>query len=76
MPEDFSNARFGDEVTFGPLVAIELRRRKFHKALTLKIPLPNGTTPEHDVRLMCSLAGIVELLIIINILYFEIAAAM
>uniref|UniRef100_A0A183A7V9 ZU5 domain-containing protein n=1 Tax=Echinostoma caproni TaxID=27848 RepID=A0A183A7V9_9TREM len=52
----------GPRVSVSPVVSIEPRRRKFHKPITLTIPLPRpppkvepGATP--NVRLLCSLSG-------------------
>jgi len=54
----------GKGVAVSPIVTIEPRRRKFHKPITLTIPLPEGVargrascgdTPA--LRLLCSIAG-------------------
>lgn len=58
---------FGNRVAVSPIVTIEPRRRKFHKAITLTIPLPkiahskDATTKEStntaNLRLLCSITG-------------------
>uniref|UniRef100_A0A670ZR79 Ankyrin 3 n=1 Tax=Pseudonaja textilis TaxID=8673 RepID=A0A670ZR79_PSETE len=57
----------GNKATFSPIVTVEPRRRKFHKPITMTIPVPppsgegvtNGykgdTTP--SLRLLCSITG-------------------
>uniref|UniRef100_G1PHA6 Ankyrin 3 n=1 Tax=Myotis lucifugus TaxID=59463 RepID=G1PHA6_MYOLU len=57
----------GNKATFSPIVTVEPRRRKFHKPITMTIPLPppsgegvsNGykgdATP--NLRLLCSITG-------------------
>ncbi|XP_033644203.1 titin-like isoform X27 [Asterias rubens] len=54
----------GNRVMVSPIVTIEPRRRKFHKAITVTIPIPNnqgiingygGDTP--TLRLLCSITG-------------------
>ncbi|THD29064.1 Ankyrin 2, partial [Fasciola hepatica] len=52
----------GPRVSVSSVVSVEPRRRKFHKPITLTIPLPRpppkvdpGATP--NVRLLCSLSG-------------------
>ncbi|VDM34980.1 unnamed protein product [Hydatigera taeniaeformis] len=61
----------GNQVTVSPIVTIEPRRRKFHKPITLTIPLPRSavTTKQHhsgtgadsaannSLRLLCSITG-------------------
>lgn len=59
---------FGNRVAVSPIVTIEPRRRKFHKAITLTIPLPksplkgmiNNYAHNNDsfsLRLLCSITG-------------------
>lgn len=57
---------FGNRVAVSPVVTIEPRRRKFHKAITLTIPLPQATTKgminqysgdAPTLRLLCSMSG-------------------
>ena len=56
----------GNRVAVSPIVTIEPRRRKFHKPITLTIPVPvaagkgminqySGDTP--TLRLLCSITG-------------------
>ncbi|XP_036372455.1 ankyrin-2-like isoform X2 [Megalops cyprinoides] len=56
----------GNKATFGPIVTLEPRRRKFHKPITMTIPIPKssanevlasgyGDTP--TLRLLCSITG-------------------
>uniref|UniRef100_A0A1A7YMJ7 Ankyrin 2, neuronal n=1 Tax=Iconisemion striatum TaxID=60296 RepID=A0A1A7YMJ7_9TELE len=54
----------GNKATFSPIVTLEPRRRKFHKPITMTIPIPNsdgpsavysGETP--TLRLLCSITG-------------------
>lgn len=56
----------GNRVAVSPIVTVEPRRRKFHKPITLTIPLPKaaqkgminqygGDTP--TLRLLCSITG-------------------
>nr|XP_015200999.1 PREDICTED: ankyrin-2 isoform X20 [Lepisosteus oculatus] len=56
----------GNKATFSPIVTLEPRRRKFHKPITMTIPIPkssadgimngySGDTP--TLRLLCSITG-------------------
>lgn len=56
----------GHKATFSPIVTLEPRRRKFHKAITMTLPVPRssqdplgpalaGDTP--TLRLLCSITG-------------------
>lgn len=51
----------GTRVTVSPIVTIEPRRRKFHKPITLTIPLPKQankqTINSDNLRLLCSITG-------------------
>jgi len=53
----------GPAVFVGPIVTIEPRRRKFHKPITVTLPLPwelQSTMTKYKVnnlRLLCSIAG-------------------
>ena len=42
IPYDLIVKMFGNRVAVSPIVTIEPRRRKFHKAITLTIPLPKS----------------------------------
>lgn len=58
---------FGNRVVVSPIVTIEPRRRKFHKAITLTIPLPKSPfkgminnyshNDSYSLRLLCSITG-------------------
>lgn len=56
----------GNKATFSPIVTLEPRRRKFHKPITMTIPVPRPSTdPIHNgfggdtptLRLLCSITG-------------------
>lgn len=58
---------FGNRVGISPIVTVEPRRRKFHKPISLTLPVPtaankgminqyNGEAP--TLRLLCSITGI------------------
>ncbi|TSL34538.1 Ankyrin-2 [Bagarius yarrelli] len=56
----------GNKATFSPIVTLEPRRRKFHKPITMTIPVPKTSTdPIHSgfggdtptLRLLCSITG-------------------
>uniref|UniRef100_A0A8C5KT07 Ankyrin 3 n=1 Tax=Jaculus jaculus TaxID=51337 RepID=A0A8C5KT07_JACJA len=67
VPDEIVKKVLGNKATFSPIVTVEPRRRKFHKPITMTIPLPppsgegvpNGyqgdTTP--NLRLLCSITG-------------------
>ncbi|XP_027754076.1 ankyrin-3 isoform X8 [Empidonax traillii] len=67
VPEEIVKKILGNKATFSPIVTVEPRRRKFHKPITMTIPVPppsgegvtNGykgdTTP--SLRLLCSITG-------------------
>ncbi|CAH8662286.1 unnamed protein product [Schistosoma rodhaini] len=65
IPDDVINRLADDRVSVSPVVSIEPRRRKFHKPITLTIPVPrhsSKTVPEKTnssskIRLLCSLSG-------------------
>ncbi|KAF5405976.1 Ankyrin: unc [Paragonimus heterotremus] len=69
IPTDLITRLVGPRVSVSPVVSIEPRRRKFHKPITMTIPLPkppaaagrleSDTTVSatHSVRLLCSLSG-------------------
>lgn len=60
---------FGSRVNVSPVVTVEPRRRKFHKPITVTIPLPSKTTKptqqhgaaytsdSQSLRLLCSITG-------------------
>ncbi|XP_053306096.1 ankyrin-3 isoform X22 [Spea bombifrons] len=67
VPDELAKKVIGNRATFSPIVTVEPRRRKFHKPITMTIPVPppsgegvsNGykgdTTP--SLRLLCSITG-------------------
>uniref|UniRef100_G1L9X6 Ankyrin 3 n=1 Tax=Ailuropoda melanoleuca TaxID=9646 RepID=G1L9X6_AILME len=67
VPDEIVKKTLGNKATFSPIVTVEPRRRKFHKPITMTIPVPppsgegvaNGykgdTTP--NLRLLCSITG-------------------
>uniref|UniRef100_A0A4W2GK60 Ankyrin 3 n=1 Tax=Bos indicus x Bos taurus TaxID=30522 RepID=A0A4W2GK60_BOBOX len=67
VPDEIVKKILGNKATFSPIVTVEPRRRKFHKPITMTIPVPpasgegvsNGykgdTTP--NLRLLCSITG-------------------
>ncbi|XP_045147258.1 ankyrin-3 isoform X3 [Echinops telfairi] len=67
VPDEMVKKILGNKATFSPIVTVEPRRRKFHKPITMTIPVPppsgegvaNGdkgdTTP--NLRLLCSITG-------------------
>ncbi|XP_053244297.1 ankyrin-3 isoform X14 [Podarcis raffonei] len=67
VPDETVKKILGNKATFSPIVTVEPRRRKFHKPITMTIPVPppsgegitNGykgdTTP--SLRLLCSITG-------------------
>ncbi|XP_057214014.1 ankyrin-3 isoform X36 [Triplophysa rosa] len=67
LPNEVVKNFVGNRATFSPIVTVEPRRRKFHKPITMTIPVPplsgegvmNGykgdTTP--SLRLLCSITG-------------------
>lgn len=68
IPPELVAKMFGNRVAVSPIVTIEPRRRKFHKAITLTIPLPKsplkGTLNSYShnnesfsLRLLCSITG-------------------
>ncbi|XP_063290325.1 ankyrin-3 isoform X3 [Pelobates fuscus] len=66
-PDELVKKVIGNRATFSPIVTVEPRRRKFHKPITMTIPVPppsgegesNGykgdSTP--SLRLLCSITG-------------------
>ncbi|XP_050971039.1 ankyrin-2b isoform X39 [Labeo rohita] len=67
MNVDVVRKNLGNKATFSPIVTLEPRRRKFHKPITMTIPVPKssadpvlggfggGDTP--TLRLLCSITG-------------------
>ncbi|XP_051578066.1 ankyrin-3-like [Myxocyprinus asiaticus] len=67
VPEDMVRTIIGNRASFSPIVTVEPRRRKFHKPITMTIPVPprskeavaNGCKgePAPCLRLLCSITG-------------------
>lgn len=67
VPEDTVKKILGNRATFSPIVTVEPRRRKFHKPITMTIPIPplsgegltNGYKGDSTpcLRLLCSITG-------------------
>ncbi|XP_059376151.1 ankyrin-3 isoform X9 [Carassius carassius] len=67
LPEDIVWIITGNRASFSPIVTVEPRRRKFHKPITMTIPVPprakeavaNGRNgkPAPCLRLLCSITG-------------------
>ncbi|XP_072334975.1 ankyrin-3 isoform X31 [Scyliorhinus torazame] len=66
VPDELVKKILGNRATFSPIVTVEPRRRKFHKPITMTIPVPpvsggdvsngyRGDTP--SLRLLCSITG-------------------
>uniref|UniRef100_A0A4W3JXF9 Ankyrin 3 n=1 Tax=Callorhinchus milii TaxID=7868 RepID=A0A4W3JXF9_CALMI len=66
VPDEVVKKILGNRATFSPIVTVEPRRRKFHKPITMTIPVPpasgegisngyRGDTP--SLRLLCSITG-------------------
>ncbi|XP_034073927.1 ankyrin-3-like isoform X32 [Gymnodraco acuticeps] len=66
-PDDTVKKILGNRATFSPIVTVEPRRRKFHKPITMTIPVPplsgEGLTNGYKgdctpcLRLLCSITG-------------------
>jgi len=61
IPQELVAKLLGTRVAVSPIVTIEPRRRKFHKAITLTIPLPRlahkAQVNSENLRLLCSITG-------------------
>uniref|UniRef100_UPI0037E8C7EE ankyrin-3-like isoform X3 n=1 Tax=Semicossyphus pulcher TaxID=241346 RepID=UPI0037E8C7EE len=63
VPDDLARAVLGNRATFSPIVTVEPRRRKFHKPITMTIPVPPRSAEGHRgdsapcLRLLCSITG-------------------
>uniref|UniRef100_A0A8B9LUI9 Ankyrin 3a n=1 Tax=Astyanax mexicanus TaxID=7994 RepID=A0A8B9LUI9_ASTMX len=70
VPEEVVRNVIGNRASFSPIVTVEPRRRKFHKPITMTIPVPprakeaaaNGRKgdPAPCLRLLCSITGTAE----------------
>uniref|UniRef100_A0A8C1XM05 Ankyrin 2a, neuronal n=1 Tax=Cyprinus carpio TaxID=7962 RepID=A0A8C1XM05_CYPCA len=62
ISEDLVRKILWNKATFSPIVTLEPRRRKFHKPITMTIPVPksstsDGTNSTPTLRLLCSITG-------------------
>ncbi|XP_069467313.1 ankyrin-3 isoform X2 [Ambystoma mexicanum] len=67
IPDEVVKKILGNRATFSPIVTVEPRRRKFHKPITMTIPVPppsgeglsNGYKGDNtpSLRLLCSITG-------------------
>eukprot|EP00063_Salmo_salar_P035570 XP_014010405.1 PREDICTED: ankyrin-3-like isoform X22 [Salmo salar] len=67
VPDDMVRNLLGNRATFSPIVTVEPRRRKFHKPITMTIPVPPRSAEGHPIgprgdstpclRLLCSITG-------------------
>uniref|UniRef100_A0A8C4LWW1 Ankyrin 1 n=1 Tax=Equus asinus asinus TaxID=83772 RepID=A0A8C4LWW1_EQUAS len=66
VPDDLVKKLLGNQATFSPIVTVEPRRRKFHRPIGLRIPLPpswikkprdSGEGDTTSLRLLCSVIG-------------------
>ncbi|KAG9488608.1 hypothetical protein GDO78_004906 [Eleutherodactylus coqui] len=66
VPDDLVSRLLGNQATFGPICTVEPRRRKFHRPIGLRIPLPpswkdsprdSGEGDTTSLRLLCSVTG-------------------
>ncbi|XP_062407275.1 ankyrin-2 [Sardina pilchardus] len=65
--DDLIRRILGNKATFSPIVTLEPRRRKFHKPITMTIPIPKSSTSDGTncafggdtptLRLLCSITG-------------------
>ncbi|XP_060791900.1 ankyrin-1 [Neoarius graeffei] len=66
IPDELLTRHLGNQATFSPVVTVEPRRRKFHRPIGLRIPLPPswresprdaGEGDTTSLRLLCSVIG-------------------
>uniref|UniRef100_A0A4W3H8M1 Ankyrin 1, erythrocytic a n=1 Tax=Callorhinchus milii TaxID=7868 RepID=A0A4W3H8M1_CALMI len=66
VPDELVTKLVGNQATFSPIVTVEPRRRKFHRPIGLRIPLPSswrdnprdsGQGDSTSLRLLCSVIG-------------------
>ncbi|XP_069038331.1 ankyrin-1a isoform X3 [Lepisosteus oculatus] len=66
VPDELVTKLLGNQATFSPVVTVEPRRRKFHRPIGLRIPLPPswrenprdaGEGDTTSLRLLCSVIG-------------------
>ncbi|KAG9330199.1 hypothetical protein JZ751_026103, partial [Albula glossodonta] len=85
VPDELVAKLLGNQATFGPVVTVEPRRRKFHRPIGLRIPLPpswresprdSGEGDTTSLRLLCSVIGRerTRAVAFANLLYRELSA--
>uniref|UniRef100_A0A8C2AH65 Ankyrin-1 n=1 Tax=Cyprinus carpio TaxID=7962 RepID=A0A8C2AH65_CYPCA len=66
IPDELLTRQLGNQATFSPVVTVEPRRRKFHRPIGLRVPLPPswresprdaGEGDTTSLRLLCSVIG-------------------
>ncbi|XP_067577931.1 ankyrin-1 isoform X13 [Pseudorca crassidens] len=66
VPDELVTKLLGNQATFSPIVTVEPRRRKFHRPIGLRVPLPpswtdnprdSGEGDTTSLRLLCSVIG-------------------
>lgn len=66
VPDELVAKLLGNQANFSPVVTVEPRRRKFHRPIGLRIPLPpswkesprdSGEGDTTSLRLLCSVIG-------------------
>ncbi|KAL2099761.1 hypothetical protein ACEWY4_004155 [Coilia grayii] len=66
IPDELVTRQLGNQATFSPVVTVEPRRRKFHRPIGLRVPLPPswresprdaGEGDTTSLRLLCSVIG-------------------
>ncbi|XP_058271341.1 ankyrin-1 isoform X3 [Hemibagrus wyckioides] len=66
IPDELLTRHLGNQATFSPVVTVEPRRRKFHRPIGLRVPLPPswresprdaGEGDTTSLRLLCSVIG-------------------
>ncbi|XP_062864550.1 ankyrin-2 [Trichomycterus rosablanca] len=66
VEDDVMKRVLGNKATLSPIVTLEPRRRKFHKPITMTIPIPKSSTNQVNsgtfgdtptLRLLCSITG-------------------
>lgn len=71
VPDELVAKLLGNQATFSPVVTVEPRRRKFHRPIGLRIPLPpswresprdSGEGDTTSLRLLCSVIGTTRLI--------------
>lgn len=77
VPDDTVKKILGNRATFSPIVTVEPRRRKFHKPITMTIPVPplsgegltNGYKGDSTpcLRLLCSITGVCVICVLVHL---------